>query len=63
MEQNVINSKLQQTEWNVIIEMEDSFTKNDEVYVDETNAKGNYSTHSKNPLLDADGCLILKRKI
>ena len=53
---------LQQTEWACIVEMEDSFTKNDEVYVDETNAKGNYSTHSKIPKLDADGCLILKRK-
>jgi hypothetical protein len=42
--------------------MEDSFTKNDEVYIDETNAKGNYSTHNKKPKLDAGGCLILKIK-
>ena len=52
---------LQQNEWDVEIEMEDCFTKNEEVYVDETNARGNYSTHSKKPKLDADGCLVLKR--
>lgn len=51
---------VQQTEFDVEIVMEDSFAKNDEVYVDETNAKGNYNTHSKIPKLDADGCLILK---
>jgi hypothetical protein len=60
MENEFIQS-LQQTEWDVDIVMEDSFAKNDEVYVDETNAKGNYSTHSKIPKLDPDGCLILKR--
>ena len=51
---------LQQTEWDVEIEMEDIFVKNNEQYVDEVGI-GNYSTHSKKPKLDAEGNLILKR--
>jgi hypothetical protein len=52
---------LQQTEWEVEIEMEDVFIKNSDQYIDEVGV-GNYSTHTKKPKLDADGCLILKRK-
>jgi hypothetical protein len=51
---------LQQTEWDVEIEMEDIFVKNNEQYVDEVGI-GNYSTHSKKPKLDAEGNLILRR--
>jgi hypothetical protein len=52
---------LQQTEWNVEVEMEDTFIKNSDQYIDEVGV-GNYSTHSKKPKLDENGCLILKRK-
>ena len=47
-------------EWDVEIEMEDTFIKNSDQYIDEVGV-GNYSTHSKKPKLDADGCLILRR--
>jgi hypothetical protein len=47
--------------WDVEIEMEDTFIKNSDQYIDEVGV-GNYSTHSKKPKLDENGCLILKRK-
>jgi hypothetical protein len=50
----------QQTEWDVEIEMDDVFIKNSDQYIDEVGV-GNYSTHTKAPTLDIDGCLILRR--
>jgi hypothetical protein len=52
LEDEIIQS-LQQTEWNVIVEMEEVSDGLDE------KAQHQYS---KQPKLDADGCLILKRK-
>jgi len=49
----LINSRLQQTEWDVEIEMEDIFHLK--------NRRGGLTNMGK-PKLDADGCLILKRK-
>jgi len=55
-----IVQSLQQPEWDVEIEMEDSFDKNEEIYIDEV-GKGNYHTHNKKPKLDSNGYLILKQ--
>lgn len=47
-------------EWEVVLETEDSFKKTDEKYVDEIGS-GNFYEHSKQPKLDENGCVILRR--
>jgi hypothetical protein len=55
-----IQSLQQPTEIEVVIEMEDTFEKTSEIYVDEVGS-GNFFSHSKKPKLDSEGCLVLKR--
>jgi starvation-inducible outer membrane lipoprotein len=57
---NIIQS-LQKNEWDVEVEMEDSFKKTNEKYIDDI-CWGSYYEHSKKPKLDSNGCLILKKK-
>lgn len=52
---------INQKKWNVDVEVDDVFNENNETYIEETGAKGNYNTHTKKLRLDSDGCLILKK--
>ena len=60
----LINSKLQQTEWDCIVEMEKVKDKT-KIIGSVKGVKGSghkITTYKSVPVFDADGCLILKRK-
>ncbi len=46
-----LQSLSQPKSWKIEVEMEDSFRDNEETYIDDSGAKGNYSTNSKKPKL------------
>lgn len=47
----------------VLVEYEDTFTKNEEVYIDENNCKGNYSTHSKQLKVNSEDNTVDIKKV